>query len=193
MGQRFIPDSYMFSIWSLQVDVYTGDPQRWPFTKAERRAVALQLPRGLDVMALLRSSWPTILVDDGTRIASISGRVSASGSRSSMVSRRHLESERMVRLSSLKAWWRTCRGTRISCGRPRRGRSLHAALASWTELRSMRSVRQKAMPPSADGPHLPPPGYIEPAAGSGAECWPEPHDPDGTGGHAVLSPKPHSG
>ncbi len=61
MGQRFVPDSYMFQqLVSPEVGMYTGslgDNQgRWPFTVERTQAgPARCFPRGLDVMAVLGS------------------------------------------------------------------------------------------------------------------------------------------
>jgi len=69
MGQRFIPDSYMFqNLVFPQVDAYKGDPQDWPFTKAYSGTggYVRGYPRGLDVMALLGSEQARqILINNG--------------------------------------------------------------------------------------------------------------------------------
>ncbi|MFO8133475.1 MAG: DUF3160 domain-containing protein [Thermoplasmatota archaeon] len=61
MGQRFVPDSYMFQqLVSPEVGMYTGsldgNESRWPFTVERTQAgPARCFPRGLDVMAVLGS------------------------------------------------------------------------------------------------------------------------------------------
>ncbi|MDY6892333.1 MAG: DUF3160 domain-containing protein [Chloroflexota bacterium] len=66
MGQRFIPDSYMFqNLVSPAVGMYVGDGE--PFTmKFTLAGPARTLPRGLDVMAVLGSERAyEILVEEG--------------------------------------------------------------------------------------------------------------------------------
>lgn len=64
MGQRFIPDSYMFqNLVFPQVGAYTGNSTPKPFTFFDNNR---DYPTGLDVMALLGSiQAKTILIDQG--------------------------------------------------------------------------------------------------------------------------------
>jgi len=67
MGQRFIPDSYMFSnLVGAYTDVYLGNKEPKPFTfiiDGSGRPVR-GFPRGLDVMALLGSKRARELLDE---------------------------------------------------------------------------------------------------------------------------------
>jgi len=65
MGQRFIPDSYMFQqLVFPEVLEYTGDAEPKPFTFGVQGDRCY--PRGLDVMAILGSDRAkTILIEDG--------------------------------------------------------------------------------------------------------------------------------
>ncbi len=67
MGQRFIPDSYMFSnLVGAYTDVYLGDREPKPFTfviSGAGRPIR-GFPRGLDVMALLGSDRARELLDE---------------------------------------------------------------------------------------------------------------------------------
>ncbi|MFB0555534.1 MAG: DUF3160 domain-containing protein, partial [Phycisphaerae bacterium] len=68
MGQRFIPDSYMFQhLVFPEVLDYTGDADPKPFTYGFSGArLARCYPRGLDVMAILGSDRArTILIEQG--------------------------------------------------------------------------------------------------------------------------------
>ena len=67
MGQRFIPDSYMFSnLVGAYTDVYVGDKDPKPFTYVVSGAgrPIRGFPRGLDVMALLGSDRAKELLDE---------------------------------------------------------------------------------------------------------------------------------
>jgi hypothetical protein len=67
MGQRFIPDSYLFShLVGTYTDVYTGNREPKPFTYVISGAgrPIRGFPRGLDVMALLGSARARALLDN---------------------------------------------------------------------------------------------------------------------------------
>lgn len=67
MGQRFIPDSYLFSnLVGAYTDVYTGTREPKPFTYVISGAgrPIRGFPRGLDVMALLGSARARALLDE---------------------------------------------------------------------------------------------------------------------------------
>ncbi len=72
MGQRFVPDSYMFqNLVFPKVEDYTGDLNDLPFTSVEALtpmgiAILRGYPRGLDVMAILGSEQArAILIQEG--------------------------------------------------------------------------------------------------------------------------------
>jgi hypothetical protein len=69
MGQRFIPDSYMFQHFVFpEVLDYTGSRSVLPFTSGNtgNRRLARCIPRGLDVMAILDSKEALhILIEEG--------------------------------------------------------------------------------------------------------------------------------
>lgn len=68
MGQRFVPDSYMFqNLIFPQVGNYTGDFNDLPFTSVVTPiGIVRGYPRGLDVMAVLGSNQAkAILIQDG--------------------------------------------------------------------------------------------------------------------------------
>ncbi len=177
MGQRFIPDSYVFQhLVSPQVGAYTGDPRELPFTAAESGVLSLVrgYPRGLDVMALLGSRQALhILIDEGeTDFVDFWARFGElkhefDGFRVAEWNRNLYWSW----LYSLKALVKA-----LPQGYPNfmrtavwQKRSLHAALASWTELRhdTILYAKQSYTPrtssiarPRPSAP--PPPGYVEP-------------------------------
>jgi len=67
MGQRFVPDSYIFSeIVSPYSGEYTGDKQNKPFTYVltQTRREVRGFPRGLDLMALLGSERAKALIKE---------------------------------------------------------------------------------------------------------------------------------
>jgi len=67
MGQRFIPDSYLFSnLVGAYTDVYMGDREPKPFTYVVSGAgrPIRGFPRGLDIMALLGSARARALLDE---------------------------------------------------------------------------------------------------------------------------------
>ncbi len=167
MGQRFIPDSYMFqNLVYPSVGEYTGDPGHWPFTVSIDGVRGY--PRGLDVMALLGSRQALhILIDEGDtdyvnywrRFGQLKDEFDALSAAdwnanlywSWLYSLRALVDDLPEGYPSFMrtdAW---------------RRRSLNAALASWTELRhdtilyakQSYTVGRSAQPKT-------PPGYVEP-------------------------------
>ncbi|MGC9443362.1 MAG: DUF3160 domain-containing protein [Candidatus Methanospirareceae archaeon] len=67
MGQRFIPDSYMFSnLVGTYTDIYQGDREPKPFTYVVSGAgrPIRGFPRGLDVIALLGAARARALLDE---------------------------------------------------------------------------------------------------------------------------------
>ncbi len=172
MGQRFIPDSYMFQrLVFPQVDGYTGDPHELPFTAAESgaRRLVRGYPRGLDVMALLGSRQALhALIDEGdTDFVDYWARFGELKHEFDGFSvaewNRNLYWSWLYSLKALVA--------PLPQGYPNfmraaawQKRSLHAALASWTELRhdTILYAKQSYTPVERGIPLPPPPGYVEP-------------------------------
>lgn len=167
MGQRFIPDSYMFqNLVYPAVGEHTGNLDEWPFTKTIYGVRGY--PRGLDIMALLGSKEALhILIDEGDtdyvnywrRFGELKDEFDALGATdwnvnlywSWLYSLRALLAEMpegYPNFMRTDAWQR---------------RNLGAALASWTELRhdTILYAKQSYTPPRSM-PKPPPPGYIEP-------------------------------
>jgi Protein of unknown function (DUF3160) len=168
MGQRFIPDSYMFqNLVYPAVEAYTGDSSRQPFTKSVDGVRGY--PRGLDVMALLGSKQALhILIDEGDtsysgywqQFGDLKDEFDALGAAewnanlywSWLYSLRALLAdlpEGYPNFMRTDAWQR---------------RSLGAALASWTELRhdTILYAKQSYTVGRAGPGRTPPPGYVEP-------------------------------
>lgn len=172
MGQRFIPDSYMFQhlVWP-QVGGYLGDPAHPPFTMSMDPVRGY--PRGLDVMALLGSAQAAdILIDKGdTDYVDYWQRFT------------ELE-EQFATLTetdwNANLYWSWLYTLRALLEAPSEGypnftrtpawqrHQLHSALASWTELRhdTILYVKQSYTPGRGGGPPAPP-AYVEPVA----EFW----------------------
>ncbi|MDY0355092.1 MAG: DUF3160 domain-containing protein [Sedimentisphaerales bacterium] len=168
MGQRFIPDSYMFqNLVYPSVGQHAGDPGHWPFTMSIDGVRGY--PRGLDVMALLGSRQALhILIDEGDtdyvnywrRFGQLKDEFDALSAAdwnanlywSWLYSLRALLGdlpEGYPNFMRTDAW---------------RRRSLNAALASWTELRhdTILYAKQSYTFGRSARPNTPPPGYVEP-------------------------------
>jgi len=167
MGQRFIPDSYMFQhLIFPEVSGYIGDPTRLPFTigSCDCRAYV----RGLDVMAVLGSREALkILIDEGDtdymyywqQFGKLKDKFDVLSLTDwnvnlywswlySLRALMHELPEGYPNFMRTEAWQR---------------RQLHAALASWTELRHDTILHAKqTYLPSPKAPPTPPPGYMEP-------------------------------
>jgi len=167
MGQRFIPDSYMFqNLVYPAVEHYTGDPSRQPFTQSVDGVRGY--PRGLDVMALLGSKQALhILIDEGD--TSYSGYWQQFGN---LKDKFDAFSTAEWNVNLYWSWLYSLRALLADLpeGYPNfmrtaawQRRSLGAALASWTELRhdTILYAKQSYTPPRSI-PLPPPPGYIEP-------------------------------
>jgi hypothetical protein len=186
MGQRFIPDSYMFqNLVFPKVDEHTGDPQSWPFTKAistlvpglEQRYVR-GYPRGLDVMALFGSNQALhILIDEGD--------TDYIGFWRQFDEMKYEFDAFTVDDWNQNLYWSWLYSlkalvTDFPQGYPNfmqtaawQKKSLNATLASWSELRhdTILYAKQSYTPsrglwsyhPPPPPPPPPPPGYIEPA------------------------------
>jgi len=171
MGQRFIPDSYMFqNLVFPAVGPYTGDavvkPFTWGFTGV---FVGRVFPRGLDAMALLGSDVAKqILIDEGDtdyeeywlQFNQLKAEFDAL---SETDWNRNLYWSWLYSLKALLV--------RSTEGHPRfmhteawRKKQLNAALASWAELRHDTILYAKQSSTGGGGgmPPPPPPGYVEP-------------------------------
>jgi hypothetical protein len=172
MGQRFIPDSYMFQhLVFPQVDEYTGVRTEGPFTKAPdgNRRYVRGYPRGLDVMALLGSEQARqILIDEGdTDYLYFWDRFEELKTEFDGFDVAHWNQNLYWSwLYSLKALL-----TELPAGYPEfmrtaawQRRCLNATLASWTQLRhdTILYAKQSTTPAGRSVPPPPPPGYIEP-------------------------------
>jgi len=170
VGQRFIPDSYMFQhLVFPEVGGYLGGSTSQPFTLGSDGSgyFCRTYVRGLDVMALLGSNEAIkVLIDQGDtdysrfwlRFGELKDEFEALASADWNVNlywswlytlRALLDElpEGYPNFMRTQAWQR---------------RQLHAALASWTQLRhdTILSAKQSAGLSGGVGP--PPPGYIEP-------------------------------
>lgn len=173
MGQRFIPDSYMFqNLVFPQVESYTGDFNDLPFTSvATPIGIIRGYPRGLDVMALLGSEQAkSILIQEGDtdyegywdRFNELAKEFGAFGPEDW---NRNLYWGWLYSLEALitgygdgyPAFMQTPAWSK---------RSLSAALASWTELRHdtiLYAKQSYSPPPYSESSPPTPPCYIEPA------------------------------
>ncbi len=171
MGQRFIPDSYMFQhLVFPEVGPYTADADPKPFTYGFTGIFwGRCFPRGLDVMAVLGSKRAkTILVGQGDtdyinywlRFNDLKAQFDAFGisdwNRNLywgwLYSLRALVDEFGEGYPSFmqtEAWEK---------------KQLNAALASWAELRhdTILYAKQSYTPVGTGLPPPPPPGYVEP-------------------------------
>lgn len=171
LGQRFIPDSYMFQHLVLPiVGAYTGTDQ--PFTMAQTQAGPMRcFPRGLDVMAVLGSSRAhQILTQDGdTDYVNYSANLAALQQNFSAlnVSQWHRNLYFAWLYSLLPLLHNTTQGSpAFMTTQAWQDKQLATALASWTELRhdTILYAKQSYTPRVTSMP--PPPattGYVEPA------------------------------
>jgi hypothetical protein len=166
MGQRFIPDSYMFqNLVFPQVGLYTGDPNLIPFTYFGGYR---DYPCGLDVMAVLGSSRAKkILIEQGD-----------TDYKDYWVQFDKLQDEFNTmdvndwNRNLYWSWLYTLKSltTEFGEGYPNFMRTqawekkeLNSALASWTELRHDTILYAKqSYTPGRGGIPAPPPGYVEP-------------------------------
>lgn len=167
MGQRFIPDSYMFqNLVYPAVGRHTNGSADWPFTKSVDGVRGY--PRGLDVMALLGSRQALhILIDEGDtdyvnywrRFGDLKDEFDALGAAdwNANLYWSWLYSLRSL-LEDLPGGYPNFMRTDAW-----RRRSLNAALASWAELRHDTILYAKqSYTVGRSGPTAPPPGYVEP-------------------------------
>lgn len=175
MGQRFIPDSYMFqNLVSPAVGMYVGDDE--PFTmKMTGAGPARTFPRGLDVMAVLGSERAyEILEEEGDteyegkdtsydkQLAELRGEFDEFGIADW---NRNLYWAWLYALKPLLQEFGDGYPTFMQT-QAWQDRELQAALASWTELRhdTILYAKQSYTPPLAAYPPPPKPivGYVEP-------------------------------
>jgi hypothetical protein len=171
MGQRFIPDSYMFQhLVFPEVGGYTGDADSAPFTLGETgMGPGRCYPRGLDVMAILGSARARdILIEQGDtdygnywrRFNELKMEFDGFGVSdwnqnlywSWLYSLKALIDEfpeGYPNFMRTEAWQK---------------KELNAALASWAELRhdTILYAKQSYTPVGGTAPPPPPPGYVEP-------------------------------
>jgi hypothetical protein len=174
MGQRFIPDSYMFqNLVFSQVTDYTGDLNNLPFTcvVTPLGIIVRGYPRGLDVMALLGSEQAKdILIREGDtdylgyweKFNELADEFGAFGAEEW---NRNLYWGWLYSLQALFADYGE--GYPVFMQRPAWSkRSLNAALASWAELRHDTILYAKQSysvnPPFAESSPPTPPAYVEP-------------------------------
>jgi hypothetical protein len=169
MGQRFIPDSYMFqNLIFPQVGIYTGNYSPTPFTLFGNYR---DYPCGLDVMAILGSQRAlVILIEQGdtdyVNYWQQFGKLKAEFEVMDIYDwNRNLYWGWLYALQSLI--------TEFGEGYPNFMRTqawekkeLNAALASWTELRhdTILYAKQSYTPGRGGPPPPPPPGYVEPVS-----------------------------
>ena len=172
MGQRFVPDSYMFQHQILpEVGGYLGVSANLPFTAGADGSgwFCRAYVRGLDVMAVLNSQEALkILIDDGDtnyrhfwkQFGELKDEFDVLGP---------AEWNRNLYWS----WLYTLKALldELPEGYPNfmrtqswQRRQLHVALASWTQLRhdTILYAKQSYGVAAGSAPSEPPPGYIEP-------------------------------
>ncbi|MCP4613099.1 MAG: DUF3160 domain-containing protein [Planctomycetes bacterium] len=172
MGQRFIPDSYMFqNLVFPQVLDYTGDLSNLPFTSVGSIAGIIRgYPRGLDVMALLGSGQAMdILIQEGDtdylgyweRFNELADEFGAFGAEEW---NRNLYWGWLYSLQALITDYGD--GYPVFMQRAAWSkRSLNAALASWAELRHdtiLYAKQSYSPPPYSESSPPTPPAYVEP-------------------------------
>jgi len=172
IGQRFIPDSYMFQhLVFSEVGGYLGDLQSLPFTVGNDGAGGLcrAYVRGLDVMALLGSNEALkILIDEGdTDYLYFWQQFGKLKDEFDTLSKTDWNA------NLYWSWLYTLKSLleELPEGYPNFMRTiawqkhqLHTALASWTQLRHDTILYAKQGYPSTSGggPLDIPPGYVEP-------------------------------
>ncbi|MCK4795690.1 MAG: DUF3160 domain-containing protein, partial [Desulfobacteraceae bacterium] len=172
MGQRFIPDSYMFqNLVFPRVENYVGDLDDLPFTSVVTPiGIVRGYPRGLDVMALLGSEQArAILIQEGDtdyegywgRFNELADEFGAFGPEDW---NRNLYWGWLYSLQALITDYGD--GYPVFMQRPAWSkRSLNAALASWTELRHdtiLYAKQSYSPPPYSERTPPTPPCYVEP-------------------------------
>ena len=169
MGQRFVPDSYMFQKLVFPcVGGYVGDGDPVPFTLGQTGAGPGRCyPRGLDVMAILGSERATtILIEEGdTEYLNYKKRFAELKAEFDALDLNDWNRNLYLGwLYSLKALIGPFPEGYLAFMRTEswEKKELNAALSSWTELRhdTILYAKQSYTPPIGIPPELP--GYVEP-------------------------------
>jgi len=177
MGQRFVPDSYMFQqLVSPAVGVYTGNDT--PFTMCYTGAgPARCLPRGLDIMSVLGSERAgDILIEEGdTEYEGLNLNTSYEKQLNELKSEFAAFNSADWNRNLYWSWLYTLKPllTEFGEGYPTfmntkawRNKALQTSLASWTELRhdTILYAKQSYTPVLKGMPQPPKPvvGYVEP-------------------------------
>lgn len=171
MGQRFIPDSYMFQhLVFPEVLDYTGDADQKPFTYGFTGiSWARCYPRGLDVMAILGSARAQAILAEEGDTDYIDYWLRFNELKDEFDELEVTEWNRNLYWS----WLYSLRAliNEFPEGYPNfirteawEKKELNTALASWTELRhdTILYAKPSYTPPAAGVPPPPPPGYVEP-------------------------------
>jgi len=170
MGQRFVPDSYMFqNLVFPQVEDYEGDINDLPFTSViTPNGIFRGYPRGLDVMALLGSQLAGDILIEAGDTDYVNYRLRFDELKAGFDAFTVSEWNRNL-------YWGWLYSLRALLGEFPDGypnfmrtqawqaKELNAALASWTELRhdTILYAKQSYMGPPYSAT-TPPPGYVEP-------------------------------
>lgn len=172
MGQRFVPDSYMFQhLVFPEVGAYLGAPTTLSFTAGSDGMGGLcrAYVRGLDVMALLgsREALKILIEQKDTDYLLFWRRFGELKDEFDALDLTDWN------VNLYWSWLYTLRALldEVPEGYPNfmrteawQRRQLHTALASWTQLRhdTILYAKQSYPAPGGAGPAPPPPGYIEP-------------------------------
>jgi len=173
MGQRFIPDSYMFQqLVFPAVDEYRGTGYPFTFGTSALGGAGRYFPRGLDVMAVLGSSRALkILENEGdTEYDNYYEQLNSLQENFSSLNvtewNRNLYFSWIYTLKALLNESNTLSPTFMQTT-PWVDKQLHTSLASWTELRHDTILYAKQSYTPMEATSIPPPekpvvGYVEP-------------------------------
>ncbi|MCK5458554.1 MAG: DUF3160 domain-containing protein, partial [Thermoplasmatales archaeon] len=173
MGQRFIPDSYMFQqLVFPAVDEYRGTGSPFTFGTSALGGAGRYFPRGLDVMAVLGSSRALeILENEGdTEYDNYYEQLNSLQENFSSLNvtewNRNLYFSWIYTLKALLNESNTLSPTFMQTT-PWVDKQLHTSLASWTELRHDTILYAKQSYTPMEATSIPPPekpvvGYVEP-------------------------------
>ena len=173
MGQRFIPDSYMFQqLVFPAVDEYRGTGSPFTFGTSALGGAGRYFPRGLDVMAVLGSSRALeILENEGdTEYDNYYEQLNSLQANFSSLNvtewNRNLYFSWIYTLKALLNESNTLSPTFMQTT-PWVDKQLHTSLASWTELRHDTILYAKQSYTPMEATSIPPPekpvvGYVEP-------------------------------
>ncbi len=169
MGQRYVPDSYMFQrlVFPSVVD-YTGEgrPFTWTVTAIGRETRGF--PRGLDVMAVFGSDRALEILEEEGDTEYENYYEQLNNLRGEFAALNEAEWNRNLYWS----WLYTLKALLAECGegystfmqtQAWQDKQLNTALASWAELRHDTILYAKqSYTPVELGPSPTPPGYVEP-------------------------------